>query len=251
MSKQISIIIATYNAGKTLKQCLESIIPQKGNDIELIIIDGNSTDDTLQIIEQYQSFIDYTISESDKGIYDAWNKGILASSAKWIMFIGADDELKPGALDDYCNYISNIRESEAYDYICAQDNYVRFDGSLIKIIGREPSWENMRYYMAAAHVASLHNKEKLFNEVGLYNTDYSICADYELLLRKKDKLKYKFLQGHIIANMREGGMSMSTRAIFQTYQIRKKHQTINGLINFLILLKSLLFYKFYNYTKGS
>ena len=250
MSTRISIIIATYNAGKTLGQCLESIIPQKGEEIELIIIDGNSTDNTLSIIKQYQEHIDYYISELDKGIYDAWNKGIIASSANWIMFLGADDELKPGALNDYINYISGTEDIDSFDYICAQNEYVRFDGSFIKIIGKEPSWKNMRYYMAAAHVASLHNRKKLFDEVGLYNTQYSICADYELLLRKRDVLKYRFLPGHIMAKMREGGKSMSSRALFQTFQIRKEHHTLTGIINLVTLLKSLLFYKFYNYTKG-
>lgn len=248
MRKQISIIIATYNAGKTLKGCIESIIQQKRDDTELIIIDGYSTDNTLEIIKSFQDQIDYSLSEPDRGIYDAWNKGIMASNGKWIMFLGADDKLMPNAINDYLSIISNTEDIDSYDYICAQNNYVRFDGSFIKKIGKEPSWNNMRFYMAAAHVASLHNKKRLFEETGLYDKRYSICADYELLLRKREKLKYIFLQGHIMANMHEGGMSMSSRALFQTYQIRKEHHTLHSIINLAILIKSLLFYKFYNYT---
>lgn len=249
-SKLITIIIATFNAGKTLNQCLKSIICQKSNDIELIIIDGGSTDNTKDIIQSHHEYIDYFVSEPDNGVYDAWNKGIMVSTGKWIMFIGSDDKLLSNSLNDYRNYILKTDNPCSYDYICAQNNYVRLDGSFIKRIGKEPSWNNMRYYMAASHVASLHNR-KLFDEVGFYDIEYSICGDYELLLRKRDKLKYIYLHGHVFADMCEGGISMSSRAVFQTYIIRKKHHTINEIINLAILIKSLLLYKFYNLTRGN
>ena len=77
MRKLISIIIATYNAGSTLESCLKSIIAQKNDLIELLIIDGKSSDNTLKIVNAYRNQIDIFISEKDKGIYDAWNKGIV------------------------------------------------------------------------------------------------------------------------------------------------------------------------------
>ena len=97
----ISIVIATYNAGKTLCNCLNSIVTQLTDDVELVIIDGGSRDNTNSIIESYGSQIAYHISEPDKGIYDAWNKGVKKAKGDWIMFVGADDVLLPEAIQTY------------------------------------------------------------------------------------------------------------------------------------------------------
>ena len=241
---QISIIIATYNAEKTLERCLNSIAPQKNEEIELIIIDGSSTDNTLNIIRSHESIIDFYISERDKGIYDAWNKGIEKATGEWIMFIGADDVLLPDALPQYMNIIHNTPKIENYDYICANNEFIGKDGKILKIMGEAPSWNKMRRYMAAAHVASLHNKKNLFEKVGSYNIEYKICADYELLLRKRDKLKFIFKPIHI-AQMQVGGMSFSTKAIKETYLIRKRHQSVSAISNALLFLRDWLGFKIF------
>ena len=88
MKKIISIIIATYNAEKTLKRCLNSIVSQKKDQLELLIIDGCSTDRTMDIVREFAESIDVIVSEVDKGIYDAWNKGIRLATGEWIMFLG-------------------------------------------------------------------------------------------------------------------------------------------------------------------
>lgn len=245
MQKLITIIIATYNAEKTLERCLNSVVPQLSEQCELIIIDGGSKDLTTDIIMKYKSYITYTHSEPDKGIYDAWNKGIKQSNGSWLMFIGADDELLPHSISSYLEILNKTDAIDTYDYICASNDYIKQDGTFIKKIGEEPSWKNMRKYMAAAHVASLHNRKNLFGQIGMYDLHYSICADYELLLRKKNKLKYMFMGDFTVARMRAGGMSMSNRAIVETYKIRRRHKTINTLLNNLILIKSLLLYKFF------
>ena len=100
---KISIIIATWNAEKTLRRCLDSIIPQLTDETELIIIDGGSKDSTNEIINSYGNNVAVHLSEPDKGVYDAWNKGIKTSHGEWIMFIGADDTLCPNAIQVYNN----------------------------------------------------------------------------------------------------------------------------------------------------
>lgn len=105
MKKIISIIIATYNAEKTLKRCLNSIVSQKKDQLELLIIDGCSTDRTMDIVREFAESIDVIVSEVDKGIYDAWNKGIRLATGEWIMFLGADDYLLEGAMNVYWNYL--------------------------------------------------------------------------------------------------------------------------------------------------
>ncbi len=243
-AKTISIIIATYNAEKTLQNCLNSISLQKTKDTELLIIDGKSKDNTINIIASNKSLIDFYISEPDKGIYDAWNKGIQKATGKWIMFIGADDILLPDALTQYFNIINNTPNIESYDYICANNEFIGANGKVLKIMGEAPSWNKMRRYMAAAHVASLHNKKNLFDKVGLYNLEYKICADYELLIRKKNKLNFLFNPIHI-AQMKVGGMSFSTKAIIETYFIRKKHQSVSPILNILLFLRDWLGFKIF------
>ena len=106
MDKKISIITATYNAELVFEDLVNSIIPQKTNDIEFIVIDGGSKDNTLNIMKKYNSNIDYWISEQDNGIYDAWNKGIRVSTGEWIMFLGADDILHQNTISDYIKVIN-------------------------------------------------------------------------------------------------------------------------------------------------
>lgn len=90
---KITIVIATYNSGKTLTQTLDSVVGQTYPKIELIIIDGGSTDLTLDIINRYKNFISYWVSEPDKGVYDAFNKGVQHATGEYIQFLGSDDSL--------------------------------------------------------------------------------------------------------------------------------------------------------------
>lgn len=241
---KISIIIATWNAAKTLRTCLDSIVPQLNKDVELILVDGGSKDETNEIIDSYGDKVSVHISEPDKGIYDAWNKGVKKAKGDWVMFIGADDILLPSAIDTYIQTINNTPKIESYDYICAHNEYVDLKGKLLKILGGKPSWSAQRRKMVAAHVASLHNRQNLFNTIGGYNLDFKICADYELLLRKKQNLRYLFIDAKI-ARMKVGGMSFSTRAIVEAYKIRKLHKALPPLINELYFLRDWGAYKFF------
>jgi glycosyltransferase involved in cell wall biosynthesis len=242
----ISIITATYNAEVNLKNLIESIYPQKTDEIEFIIIDGGSTDKTLDIIKDYSNNIDYWISEPDKGIYEAWNKGIKVAKGEWIMFMGADDILLPNALKEYVILLEN-HDLSSYDYISARNVYIDQNAKTIKLFGDNANWNKMKKMMSTAHVASLHNK-KLFNEIGCYNLAYKICADYELLLRKKEALKYYHLD-KCIAKMKIGGMSFSYKAIVEAYNIRKMHKTIPQFINAILFLKNCFEFYFFIFRK--
>lgn len=249
MKKNISIVIATYNASANLAKLLNSIISQKTDNVELIIIDGKSSDNTLSIIKEYEQFINYWISEPDKGIYDAWNKGVKAATGTWIMFLGADDVLLPNALQAYLELISNNNNLNKYDYISAQNQYIDKNGTILKILGNGASWNQMKKNMSAAHVGSLHSKKNLFNQVGGYNLDYRICGDYELLLRKKENLKNYFLPAQI-AQMQAGGVSFTLQAIVETFKIRKEHCTVNSCYNSILFIKDILCYKFFKLRKN-
>lgn len=241
---QISIVIATFNASTSIKRCLDSIIPQLTEETELVLVDGGSKDTTNEIIKSYGDKIAVHISEPDKGIYDAWNKGVKLSHGNWVAFIGADDILLPGALMNYLDVINKTSDIESYDYICSYNEYADEKGNVLNVIGGAPKWNVYRRRMNAAHVASLHNKKNLFESIGYYDLNYKICADYELLLRKKNKLKFIFIPVHI-ARMQMGGMSFSTRAIKETFRMRKQHQTVCQLTNYVLFIRDWCCFKFY------
>lgn len=249
MEIQISIVIATWNASETLKPCLDSIVPQLNNETELVIIDGGSNDSTNEIIASYGDKVAYTISEKDNGIYDAWNKGVKAAKGKWIAFVGADDVLYPDALHNYLTTIHSTEAIDEYDYICAQNDFVNEKDEVMRIIGSPASWNVMRKKNAIAHVASLHNKKNLFETVGYYDLSYKISADYELLIRKKNNLKYLYLPIHI-AKMKIGGMSFSTKALKEVYRIRKQHHTVIGIYNLYLFLLDMLLFKSFTLRKS-
>lgn len=241
---KISLVCATYNAAQTLRGCLDSIVTQLTDETELILVDGGSEDETNEIIDSYREKVAVHICEPDKGIYDAWNKGIKAANGCWVMFIGADDILLPNAIETYLATLSKTPDIVSYDYICAHNEYVDIKGKLLKILGENPTWSKMRRTMVAAHVASLHNRYSLFETIGGYNLDFKICADYELLLRKKNKLKALMIPVHI-ARMTVGGMSFSTKAIVEAYKIRKLHHSLPPVINECFFLRDWLAYKIF------
>ena len=228
----ISIITATYNAAQYLQHLIDSIKLSKTHEVEFIIIDGNSIDNTLDIIKNNNAFIDYWQSEPDKGIYDAWNKGVLKAKGDWVMFLGADDELLPNALQQYLDILKSVPDIKNYDIISSKVQMIDNTGKLIRIRGWAFEWPLFLKEMTIAHPGALHSK-KYFNQYGLFDINYRIVGDYELLLRAGSQLKAFFID-KITVKMREGGMSDSTKAIWEHYQavIHTKHTTkFNTFLN--------------------
>lgn len=205
----ISIIVAVFNVEKTLQQCIDSIVNQTYQNKELIIIDGGSTDGTVNLLKANLGKITYWISEPDSGIYDAWNKGLKHTAGDWVAFLGADDVYLPDALQVYVDYLI-AHQNMQFEYVSSRVNLVN-GGKLIRTIGWAWSWNSFRRYMNVAHVGSLHNKA-LYEKYGTYNTTYKICADYELLLRPKAKLIAGFVNKATV-NMSVGGASDSALAL--------------------------------------
>ena len=98
---RVSIITAVYNAAPTLEECLLSVRHQSYRDVEHILIDGGSTDGSVEVLQRHSSLLAYWVSEPDSGVFDAWNKGLCAATGEWIAFLGAEDVLLPDALSKY------------------------------------------------------------------------------------------------------------------------------------------------------
>jgi glycosyltransferase involved in cell wall biosynthesis len=181
-----------------------SVLSQLYSNIEYILIDGGSTDRSLEIVKQYHDSIDYWISEPDNGIYEAWNKGILASNGEWIGFLGAGDIYFDHAIENYVNRVYELGDTDL-EYISSRNELISKSGKVLRVIGTQWEWKRFRRFMNVAHVGSLHHKA-LFQRYGLFDPTYRICGDYELLLRPRDKLRTGFVN-KVTAQMRIGGVS--------------------------------------------
>lgn len=240
--KKISIIIATYNASRTLGRSLDSIIPQLTDETELILIDGASNDNTNNIIESYKNKIDVHISEPDKGIYDAWNKGLKEAHGDWIMFIGADDILLEGAIEYYLAYLNNISNTEV-DFISCKIKSITEDGTFLQYTGKLWNYTRCKINMDVTHVASLTSK-KYFEKIGVFNIEYKICGDYELLMRGGKRMKAKFID-FPIAEMPIGGTSFSIKGLREQLLIKNRVGKIPLILcYFIFCIQLLLFYTY-------
>jgi len=216
----ISVITVVLNGEKYLEETILSVLSQTYDNVEYIIIDGGSTDGTLDIIKQYEHAIDYWVSEKDRGIYDAWNKGLKTSIGDWISFLGCGDSYYKGALYKYVEYI-NRNNHQKLDYVSSLVEFKK-RGRIVRVIGECWNWKDFKKYMNVAHVGSLHNIE-LFKEIGLFDIRLKIAGDYEFLLRKKDKLKAGFIE-YKTAVMDASGVSTTNFSVFfETFLAKKMH----------------------------
>lgn len=239
---KISIIIATWNAAKTLRTCLDSIVPQLTDDTELIIVDGGSKDETNDIIISYGDKVTVHISEPDKGIYDAWNKGVKTSKGDWVMFIGADDILLPHAVQNYLRFIENFSNKD-FDFISCRIKSVKEDRTFLQYTGKKWNYEKCRINMDVTHVASL-TSINYFKRVGLFDINYKICGDYELLMRGGKEMRPLFLD-KVIAEMPIGGASFSVKGLKEQLRIKNIVGKVPLVVCYVIFCVQLcLFYTY-------
>jgi len=171
----LSIVIPTFNSEKTLKKCLESVIDLKSsyNNIELLVIDGASTDKTDEIICSYKKDIDFFISERDKGIYNAMNKGITNSSGGWVYFLGSDDYLNIHKdLFHTIDILSVLLDSNV-NVVAGKvlyDNGIFYQSHLNK---------NLSFKNTIHHQAAFYRKSILVDNGG-YDESYHLLADFKM-----------------------------------------------------------------------
>jgi len=190
---KINVIIVTYNAAKTLQKCLDSIYSQQYPAIDIIIIDGKSTDETVQLLQNNIKHLAYWKSEEDSGIYDAMNKAVRHLTGDWVYFLGADDELRPEFSD------------MAYEL---NDPHVIYYGNVLSD-GIKRSGELSPYYMAKGgiyHQAIIYPKA-VFDKYR-FNTQYKIVADNVLNMQCYGDKTFSFqYKDHLIANFNHLGIS--------------------------------------------
>lgn len=212
-----SIVIATYNSSETVEECLKSIFQQEGGLYELLIVDGGSTDGTLDIIEPFSDKIKTLISEPDDGVYDAWNKVLGDLDSDWTLFLGSDDcfENNNSLIDlnrylkvqDFgdalfifspVNVVDNIQNKHFIDSLGNNDlDYFR---------------NTFKQEMLFSHTGCLH-KTDLFRKGLRFDKSYKIAGDYEFLLRSISGDISKIAKyDSILVLMGQGGLSTSSKS---------------------------------------
>lgn len=209
---KISIITVVRNGEAHLEQTINSVIGQTYPNIEYIIIDGNSTDNSVQIIQKYAISIAYWLSEPDTGIYDAMNKGIKVATGDWILFINSDDYLiNSSVIGKSVPFLSNSESLVVYGKMI----YILPSGEEL-VIG--DYWNKIKntfrnYTMGAVSHQSTFHSNQLFTHF-LYDTGYKLAGDYELLLRHLKDNDATFIPIEI-SKMRNGGSSTQNfKALF-------------------------------------
>jgi len=208
---KISIITATYNSEATLKSCMISVLHQSYKNIEYVIIDGNSTDETLDLVKQHQlqfPKIKFKIlSEIDNGIYDALNKGVQLATGDVIGFVHSDDVL---ASDSIVSKIAEVLKNSNVDGVYGDLEYVNKENTN-NIIRH---WKSKNFHpkllkqgWMPAH-PTLFLKREVYLKHGNFDLSYKIAADYDFMLRvlKDQSLKFSYIP-EVITKMRVGGAS--------------------------------------------
>ena len=205
----ISIITVVWNNKDIIKDAIDSVLNQTYEDIEYIIIDGASNDGTVEVVQSYGEKITKFVSEPDKGLYDAMNKGIKLATGDVVGILNSDDFY----IDEFViEKIVKVFEEKEVDCLFADLVYVKPD-NLKKTVRHYDSShfrpEKFAYGWMPAH-PTFFVKRSAYEKYGLFKTDYKIAADYELLVRflYKYDLKYFYLQ-EVIIKMRMGGVSTS------------------------------------------
>ncbi len=206
----ICVVIAVKNSEKTIARAIESYAAQSLTEKELVVVDGASSDGTVDVLSRYRHVMSRFISEPDSGIYDAMNKGVRLGRADWFLFLGADDQFAaPNVLLTAAAGLRLVPDECLVAY--GKADVVNDDGAKILTVGRP--WSDalrgeMRYRMPLCHQSMLHRRE-IFTQCGGYNTEFKIAGDHDVLLRSLRHANPKFLSGVTVAKMSCGGITGS------------------------------------------
>ncbi len=193
----LSVLVAAYNSGATLQQCLDSVISQTYGNVELIVIDGGSSDGSVEVLRANARHIAYCVSEPDRGIYHAWNKALAQARGEWICFLGSDDYLwNEQVLARVVTQLARVPDDINVAY--SQVNLVDADAGLLYPIGEPWSQvkQSFKQLMCIPHPSVLH-RNRLFQQHGVFDESFRIAGDYELLLRELKSADAFFMPGII------------------------------------------------------
>ena len=236
----ISIITVTYNGEKYIEETFQSVFKQTNKNYEYIVIDGGSSDNTINIIKKYDSKIDYWVSEKDLGIYDAFNKGMQLCKGEYIGFINSDDIYEKNTIEILTKYIK------------ANSNLDFFFGSVRKHWGTLHGYKPWKIFFSwgfySSHSTGFFIKKVSAKKVGLYNLKYKYSSDYDYFYRMivKHKMKGMATKKKSYLEPSEGGYSSQIN-FYDHFMEEIKIRLDNKQNRLLVLL--IFIYKFLKHIK--
>ena len=232
---EVSVITVCRNSSDTIAKTFDSVLDQQFADMEYIVIDGASTDGTLSIIDDYRDRFTgrgirmHLTSEPDQGIYDAMNKGIMASRGSLIAILNSDDKYEPNALDKMHQAASDHQEVGIFYVFIRQ-----FYNSQELVVHRYNYDCILTDLSAGIHSAAQHPtcfiRRSVYEEIGAYDPSYKLAADYDFLLRAKKYGICFFPVDQVIASFALGGATDTTPMQVRLKE-RYRAQFTNGLID--------------------
>jgi len=232
----ISIITVVYNAEEFLEETILSVLNQNYQNIEYIIIDGGSNDLTLDIINKYQDKIDIFVSEKDKGIYDAMNKGIGLANGEWLNFLNAGDIFFGN------DVLTKVFEKKRTDcsFIYGKVDYYSIENGSNQTLGKKVSVRDFQTSFPICHQSMFFNKE-IFNFFGRYDLNYKVTADYDLVIKifKDRAVKKVYIDSVISKFLTDGfGFNNSIQGHWERVKIADNH--FNFFIRIIARFRFLL-----------
>ena len=232
---KVSIITVVWNNKDTIEDAIESVLGQTYKNIEYIIIDGGSTDGTVDLIKKYEDKIAYWVSEPDKGIYDAMNKGLKVATGEYISILNADDYYEEDAISLSLETI--LKTNSDYSYANAR---MLGEKSSVVIKPINPLDEQIYFQMPYPHV-SLLIKSSIYREFGFYDTTYKIAGDHDFAVKVYTKGYRGIYIDKVICNLHEGGISSTFDANLEFFKVARKYK--NSLSCYYQLCKQYIKYK--------
>ena len=229
---RFSIITVTYNAEKALEETIQSIISQTYKDIEYIIVDGGSKDRTLSIIEKYKSHIAKVVSEPDKGLYDAMNKGLKMATGDYVCFLNAGDSLHED--ETVTMMVKSIEKNQFPDVIYGETAIVDSKRHFLHMrrlsAPAKLNWKSFKNGMLVCHQAFFAKREIAIDE--LYNLKYRFSADFDWCIRVMKRAKsFHNSEITIVDYLNEGMTTQNHRAsLLERFNIMCKHYGIISTI---------------------
>lgn len=257
---KISIIMVCKNAEKTIEQAIYSVITQTYKNIDFVIVDGKSTDNTIKIINKYKKYINYFISEEDTGIYNAMNKGINFATGEYIQFLNSDDAL---VNNNIINNVVKLLEKYSLPDILSAPVYI-VDGNLkMQHMFKNQDLESVKNGITLPH-QGIFCKKKILLEYK-FSEKYKIASDYEFILKCViNKKKFIFMNEPVVFFSNAGFSNYCNEELIkkEIYNILKEHigkykleqqdkKDRGSLVNYLkFLLKKIYIFRYIMLLKG-